>query len=69
MSMELERIARNMKIQRAKKGWYQDDLSKETGLSVTIISRYENAEVNMGIDKLAKIAKAFGCTLEELVNG
>ena len=60
-------LSRNLKIQRAKKGWSQERLSKESGLSLGSIGHYVLGDPIPGIDSLAKIAIALGCSIDYLV--
>lgn len=47
----------------------QEELAIETGLSVGTISNYVNAETKVSFFSVFKIAKALGCTAEELMYG
>lgn len=62
-----EVFSRNLKVQRAKKGWSQEQLSANSGLSLGSIGHYENGDTIPGIDSLSKIAIALGCSIDYLV--
>lgn len=44
----------------------QEELSKRTGIPQSAISKYINGEREPGFFKVDKIAKALGCSIEEL---
>lgn len=50
-------------------GMTQAKLHELTGISVTQISNYENNLINVGIDNLAKIAKALKTSIDEIYYG
>lgn len=49
------------------KGWTRYRLSKESGVSMTVIYSLDKKESGPTADTLVKIADAFGCTIDELV--
>lgn len=44
----------------------QEELSEATGIAVTTISRYENDAKEMKYKTGRKLAKALGCSMDEL---
>ncbi len=60
-------IGRNLKSLRAKNGWTQGDLSKETGIKVAHISKLENDEGDPKLSTLEKLIKALQCDADELL--
>ena len=64
---ENERVARNLKVERAKHGWSQDDLAKESGVGQNSVARYEMGGTTPGLDQAYKLAKALGCSIDALV--
>lgn len=54
---------------RTRKGLTQEDLSKITNISVPYISRIEKGKVNITMNTLIKMSKAFDCSIEYLENG
>lgn len=52
---------------RDAKGWSQEDLSRETGLSVKTISRFENGRHDGRRDTIRRIVEAVGVSEADLV--
>lgn len=44
-------------------------LSKETGISESVISRWKNGEQSPNVSNLVKVAHYFQCGLSELMKG
>ena len=63
-----EKVARNMKALRAKRGWRQKDLADKTGIHQQVIAQYEIGRSCMNLERAADIADAFNCSLDELVS-
>ena len=60
-------IKNRLKVYRELKGISQEELSKQTGLSRTTISKIENdEEVNVTIKTIAKIAEVLGAAPSEI---
>lgn len=53
-------IARNLRIQRAERGWSQERLALESGLNRTYLSAVERSEQNISVDNIARLAAALG---------
>ncbi|HEX9627582.1 MAG TPA: helix-turn-helix transcriptional regulator [Acidiferrobacterales bacterium] len=53
-------LARRMRMLRAMRGWSQEVLAELSGLHRNYIGHIERAEVNIGLENLSKIARAFG---------
>ncbi|MNI98377.1 helix-turn-helix protein [compost metagenome] len=49
------------------KGWTRYRLSKESGVTMSLIYSLGNKESGPSADTLVKIADAIGCTVDELV--
>jgi transcriptional regulator with XRE-family HTH domain len=60
-------IGERIRVRREKKEWLQRELAKEAGLPVRTVGRIERGEVDMRLSTLAKIARALGATLTDLV--
>lgn len=67
MGYDKERVARRLKSLRADKGWEQDDLARESGVSKAVIANIETARTGTGLDVAFKLTEALGCTLDQLV--
>ena len=61
-------IGENIKKARNKLGLTQDDLVRKSGVKHTTLTKIEsNVVVKPSVQTVAKIAKALGVTMEELV--
>ena len=58
----------NLKRIRRAKGLSQKDLADKTGLTIRVISYYENEAISPPIDKINAIASAMGVTVSDLLN-
>jgi len=68
MSKEISTIAKNIKKYRAKLGISQDKLSKLASITLHTITKIESGSTpNPTIETMAKIAKALGVSIEELI--
>ena len=67
MSYSNATVARNLKVERAKKGWSQADLANASGINVGSIARYETGENVPGLEQALKMARALGCSIDALV--
>jgi len=61
-------IGENIKRLRTKQGLTQDDLAKKSGLKYSTLAKIEGDFVKKpGVQMVAKIAKSFGVSIEELI--
>jgi len=61
-------ISENIKRLRAKLGLTQDDLAKEADIKYTTLMKVESGTVNKpSVQTMAKIAKALGVSIEDLL--
>ena len=66
MSMYLK----NLKKLRQKKGWSQEKLAREAGISYNTLIKIERGVIkNPKIDTIIKIANALGVSIDELIKG
>jgi len=66
---EVSKIGENIKKYRKKLGISQDTLSKKANLAFHTIAKIEaGATPNPTIETLAKIAKALGVSVDDLIN-
>jgi transcriptional regulator with XRE-family HTH domain len=56
-----------IKIIRKMRGWTQETLAQESGLSVSIISAYERGTREYTLKTLAPLARALGVTAADLI--
>lgn len=62
-----KKLGKNIKMMRVFKDKSQAELSFDSGLNQSYLSRVEKGSVNVTVIKLCCIAKALGCNLVELV--
>jgi len=61
-------IGANIKSIRTKRGFTQDDLVKKADVKHTTLTKIESGVVKKpGVQTIAKIAKALGATVEDLL--
>ena len=61
-------ISENIKKMRAKLGLTQDDLAKKADIKYTTLIKVESGAVNKpSVQTMAKIAKALGVSIEDLL--
>jgi transcriptional regulator with XRE-family HTH domain len=61
------RLARNVKLKRAERGWSQEDLADQSGLDRTYISGIEREVRNPTIEIVERLAKALKTTASALL--
>ena len=67
MSYSNGKVARNLKVERVKRGWSQERLAEASGVGQNSIARYETGMTTPGLDQAFKIAAALGCSIDVLV--
>jgi transcriptional regulator with XRE-family HTH domain len=67
MKDEIRKLAENLKRIRAEKGISQGDIVKSTGIDKAMISNIENGKTNPTLATIAKLAKAIGVSIGELM--
>ncbi len=61
-------ISENIKKMRTKLGFTQDDLAKKADIKYTTLMKVESGTVNKpSVQTMAKIAKALGVSIEDLL--
>lgn len=65
----LRHIGRNIRAERARHEWTQEDLAHEAGLGVAQIARMERGELDTGIVKYVLVARALGVDPALLLQG
>ncbi|MEK7093856.1 MAG: helix-turn-helix transcriptional regulator [Patescibacteria group bacterium] len=67
MQDESTKLGLNLKKIRTKKGISQGDIARDLGLSRGFISTIENGKTNPTLSTIAKLAKALGVKVGELL--
>ncbi len=67
MSNEAEKLGRNLKRIRKEKGVSQGEVASAFGMDKAFISNIENGKTNPTLATIAKLAKAVGVPIEELM--
>jgi transcriptional regulator with XRE-family HTH domain len=62
-------IAANVRAERARHRWRQEDLAEKAGLSRSTIGYIEAGRVKVTADYLPGLCRAFGVPLADLVRG
>jgi transcriptional regulator with XRE-family HTH domain len=65
----LRKLGENVKRLRLAKGFSQEKLAELTGLHRTYIGGVERGERNISLLNLARLAKALGVSLSDLMDG
>jgi transcriptional regulator with XRE-family HTH domain len=61
-------IGKNIKKYRTKQGLTQEDLAKKSGLKYTTLTKIESNVIKKpSVLTMAKLAKAFGVSIEDLI--
>lgn len=68
MSSVIEGLAKQMKNRRKQLGISQEELARQTNLSLSLIRGIERQAANPTLSSLEKIADAFEISLPELLN-
>jgi transcriptional regulator with XRE-family HTH domain len=69
MDLTPEQIGERIKALRKERRWTLQELGKRAGVSISALSKVENAQVAASFDTLLKIARGFGLGFEAMLNG
>ena len=67
MKEEARKLGQNLKRIRTGKGISQGDIVKATGIDKALISNVENGKTNPTLGTIAKLAKAIGVSVGDLM--
>ena len=62
-------LARNVRVERTRRDWKQEDLAARTPWSTTVVSRIESGRRRLDIDDLLMLCQAFDVNLHRLLDG
>ena len=68
MVFEKERTASNLRAIRNLRGKTQEQLAKESGVSLQSLKGYEQAENIMSLEAATRLSRALDCSIDSLVN-
>ncbi|MDO9478731.1 MAG: helix-turn-helix transcriptional regulator [Pseudohongiella sp.] len=60
-------LSENLQRLRKERGLNQDELSEQSGVSLTQISKIERSETDPRVSTIEKLAKALGCSMDEML--
>ncbi len=63
-----EDLARNIRVLRQARGWSQERLADEAAVNRGHVSDLENAKYSARLDRIARIARAFGVAVHVLLD-
>lgn len=69
MAYDKERFGSNLRAERGRRRWTQEDLARASKVPQPSIKGYELAETVPSVEAACKLADAFGMTVDELVSG
>lgn len=67
MSNEAQKLGQNLKRIRKEKGISQGDIVRKLGMPKSFVSNIENGKTNPTLATIAKLAKAIGVSVGELM--
>lgn len=67
MNSESEKLGKNLKRIRTKKGITQGDIARFLGVSRGFVSNIENGKTNPTLATIARLANAIGASTDELL--
>lgn len=67
MSIEAQKLGKNLKRIRTRKGITQGDIVRTLKMDRAFVSNIENGKANPTLATITKLAKALGVSIKELV--
>ena len=68
MKSESEKLGKNLKTIRTKKGISQGDIARSLGVSRGFVSNIENGKTNPTLATIVRLAKALGVSVNKFFN-
>lgn len=62
-----EKLAHNLKVERAKKNWTQEQLAESSNVSTKHVTKIETLKVTPSVYIVYKFSKALGVTIDDLL--
>ena len=69
MAVDFSIIGKRLKEARKRKGFTQDSLSEEMGVSITYLSKVETGKIHINLERLSQICNILDVTEGEILNG
>ena len=66
--MSHPKLGENLKSLRQRHGWTLQEVSRQTGVAVSTLSKVENDQMSLTYDKLLQISEGLGINLAELLS-
>lgn len=60
-------MMKKLKKLRTENRYKLKDIAEVSGVSIQAVHQWENGETLPPVDKLAKVARFYGCTVDELI--
>jgi transcriptional regulator with XRE-family HTH domain len=67
LGRDMDRLAKRLKALRGERGWSQAIAAKRAGVTERYFSRLETKRHDPSLSTLAKIARAFGLSVSQLL--
>lgn len=65
--MSNRKLGENLKSLRQRQGWTLQEVSRQTGVAVSTLSKVENDQMSLTYDKLLQISEGLGLSLAEFL--
>jgi len=65
--MSNPKLGENLKALRQRQGWTLQEVSRQTGVAVSTLSKVENDQMSLTYDKLLQISEGLGLSLAEFL--
>lgn len=66
--MSHPKLGENLKALRSRRGWTLQQVSRQTGVAVSTLSKVENDQMSLTYDKLLQISEGLGLSLAEFLS-
>ncbi len=66
MTLTTEQMGKNIKAERTRRGWTQEELAERAGTSINTLANWERGTVKLPITGAVKVADCLGVSLDAL---